>query len=254
MEDPPVTLLDAAVGYARREVAVFPCVPRRKEPLTSHGHLDATTDRAAIARWWRRWPQAGVGIACKPSGIVVTDVDPRNGGDDSLADLERLHGPLPTSWRVLTGGGGLHVILQAPADVALVDGPLVPGIDLKANGYIIAPPSLHPSGRRYAWELGCGPDDIPLASAPAWLFELLTRGRSGDRIRTDATPLVLREGERNIGLFRLACLLRQRGLNSRAISGCLDAINIEHAHPPLGAAELEKIAASAARYAPGAAA
>ena len=239
-----------AEDYVQRGLAVFPVRPRTKAPLTAHGHLDATMDAAVLGRWWRQWPDAGVGIACKPSSLVVLDVDPRNGGDDSLADLERQHGPLPATWRALTGGGGIHVIFQAPADVALVDGALAPGIDLKANGYIVAPPSLHPSGRYYVWECGCEPGSLPLAAPPAWLFEQ-GRERADDRLRADGTPLVLREGERNRRLFQIGAALRRYGFNQDALRGCLEVANREHAAPPLDAGELRRIAASASHYPPG---
>jgi hypothetical protein len=56
---------------------------------------------------------------------------------------------------------------------------LVPGIDIRGDGgFIVVPPSLHASGRRYAWDLSAHPDDVPLAPAPAWLLALLQfRGR-----------------------------------------------------------------------------
>src|SRR4029453_11593356 len=87
-----MTPLDSAISYAHRARAVFPVRPGTKTPLVEHGHHDATTARPVIERMWQRWPDAGVGIACRPSGLLVVDVDPRNGGDDSLADLERQHG------------------------------------------------------------------------------------------------------------------------------------------------------------------
>src|SRR5262245_3887132 len=240
--------LQAALVYISLGLAVFPVRPGTKVPLTQRGHLDATTELCAVENWWHRWPDAGVGIACRPSGIVVLDQDPRNGGDETLADLQRRHGPLPATWRSLTGGGGLHVIFRAQADTALVDGAIAPGSDLKANGYIVAPPSRHPSGRRYAWECGYEPGALPLAAAPAWLLE--RNRRRDDRLRFDGTPLVLREGARNTYIFRLAAAFRGYGLNAHAIHACLSIINREHAIPPLPEDEVARIAASAARYSP----
>ena len=69
-------LLRAALAYAGRGVPVFPCEPGAKRPLTRNGHWDATTDRRAIERWWRRQPSANIGLPTgKKSGIVVLDVD-----------------------------------------------------------------------------------------------------------------------------------------------------------------------------------
>jgi hypothetical protein len=157
---------------------------------------------------------------------------------------------LPPTWRNLTGGGGLHVPHAAPADIVLTDGTLAPGIDFKVNGYILVPPALHVSGKRYMWEIGYEPDSLPLAPLPAWLLQLAQRGT--DRLRADGTPLMIRAGERNRRLFQLACAWRRYGLGVEALRGCLDAVNRVHVRPPLPADELARIAASAARYAPGA--
>src|SRR5207247_2426317 len=93
-----------------RDASARPGVQRPR-----HGLHDATTDPALIAAWWHRWPTAGVAIATgAASGIIVLDVDPRHGGDDTLHDRERAHGRLPDTPRVFTGGGGLHVYLAHP--------------------------------------------------------------------------------------------------------------------------------------------
>jgi hypothetical protein len=158
-------LLDAAVDLAAREWSVLPLRPRGKAPLGAlapHGVDDATVDPAAVERWWRRAPTANVGLACAASGLVAVDVDPRHGGDDRLHELERALGPLPDTPRALTGGGGLHVLLAHPG--GRVRGELAPGVELKAVGYVVAAPSVHPSGRRYEWDIA--PDEAPIAPAP----------------------------------------------------------------------------------------
>jgi len=214
----PSPLLAAALGYLSHQCAVFPCwevtpdssdcaCPRThpsrdaaghcgspgKHPRTPNGVKDATTDPATVTRWWSEWPRAHLAIACGPSGLLVVDVDPRNGGDASLSDLEARYGPFPDTPRQLTGGGGLHLLLARP-NRPHVRGPrhgLGRGIDLKADGgYIIAAPSGHRSGRPYTFELGCSLDDLPVADAPAWLVELL------DTRPVHATPTsaAVREG------------------------------------------------------------
>src|SRR5215217_4491581 len=90
------TLLKAALAYAWRGVPVFPCEQRAKRPLTRNGHWDATTNRRAIERWWKRWPSANIGLPTgKKSGIVVLDVDVDDGGLESLAKLEYAVDPAP---------------------------------------------------------------------------------------------------------------------------------------------------------------
>jgi hypothetical protein len=107
---------NSALAYAEHfGFAVFPCKPGGKTPLTSHGFKDATKDPAQIRDWCKRWPDANIGIATGPiSGIVVLDIDPRHGGDDTLAALELQYGALPAIPMVLTGGGGVHYYFKAP--------------------------------------------------------------------------------------------------------------------------------------------
>jgi hypothetical protein len=161
----------AALWYARHGFAVFPLRPLSKIPLISksaggRGHLDGTTDIAKIERWWKRYPKANIGIACFLSGIVVIDVDPRNGGDDTLATLEREHGPLPPTWTVLTPSGGQHYYYRVPDGFDTDAATLGPGIDLKWRGYVVAPPSVvavSDRERKYEYDAACHPADTVIA-------------------------------------------------------------------------------------------
>jgi Bifunctional DNA primase/polymerase, N-terminal len=134
----------------------------------------------SIARWWALGGTWNVGIETGAvSGIVVLDVDPRNGGDETLAALERDHGSLPVTWRFLTGGGGEHVLFRHPGgSIKSLPGALGSGLDVKADGgFIVAPPSLHLSGRRYAISVDHHPDDVALAPLPDWLLARLINKR-----------------------------------------------------------------------------
>jgi len=165
-------MLNDALCYASRGWPVFPCRRRGKEPLVPGGFKATTTDPATIRSWWRRWPDANIGLATgRPSGLIVLDVDPRHGGDETLLDLP----PLPHTVECLTGGGGRHVYLQWPGfAVRCRPNAFGPGLDLKADGgYVLLPPSVHPSGRRYTWELSSHPDDTPIAALPDWLLDMI---------------------------------------------------------------------------------
>ena len=96
-------------------------------------------------------------------------MDPRNGGLEELAKVVAEHGELPDTRLARTGGGGNHFLFKLPALPAGTSwkGKLCPGVDLKVNGYIIVPPSVHPSGALYQWE-----NTAPLADAPQWLLDL----------------------------------------------------------------------------------
>ena len=137
--------LGAALAYARRGVPVFPCEARGKRPLTASGFRDAATDPGRIEAWWRRWPGANVGVPTGPrSGLLVLDVDPREGGDESLEALERRRGAAPRTTRARTGGGGSHLYFRYPAGPAVANsaGFLGSGLDVRGEGgYVVAPPS-----------------------------------------------------------------------------------------------------------------
>lgn len=130
----------------------------------------ATRDPDVIRAWWRRWPNANVGLTTGPENrLVVLDVDVEGDGERSLRALVREHGPLPRTAAVRTGSGGRHLYFRHPGRPVPSPEDWRSGIDVRADGaYVVAPPSLHRSGRRYEW-LG-GP---AVAAAPAWLIDLL---------------------------------------------------------------------------------
>jgi hypothetical protein len=155
------------------------CVSPGKHPQTPRGFHDATTDAEAISKWWGWFRTPNVGIAPGPSGLVVIDIDPRNGGDESWGDLVAQYGdPLAGTPTVtcLTGGGGRHFYYKVLEGVTLKRdaNPLGPGIDVKGDGgFVVAPPSNHVSGGVYEWEIDCSPHDLPFALLPDPLLNLL---------------------------------------------------------------------------------
>jgi hypothetical protein len=101
------------------------------------------------------------------------DIDPRNGGGVTLAQLVQEHGPLPDTPTALTGGGGTHYYFSLPDGVGKLPHSLGPGIEvLSEDGNTMAPPSIHPSGKQYVWEISSHPDDVPLAPLPDWIVKL----------------------------------------------------------------------------------
>jgi hypothetical protein len=249
----PGPLGRAALDLADRRWLVIPCEPHGKRPLTLHGVNDATSSPDTIRGWWSRWPDANIGVATgRVSGLVVLDVDPRNGGAESLARLQTEHGSLPRTPTALTGGGGAHYLFAHPGagEVRCRNGlPGYPGIDLKGDGgYVVAPPSTHPTGRPYSWQVTpVGPP----APCPLWLIELATarsNGGGGPHWERSGT---LCEGERNDALASLAGHLRRPGLEPDEIADALRAANARRCQPPLADAEVQKIAQSIGRYPPG---
>lgn len=173
MTDPArAEIARAALRYAARGWSVIPAEARGKRPLVAWQPFQqhaATADE--LAAWFRRWPRANVAVVTGAiSGIVVLDVDPPHGGTESLAEAEALHGPLPATLEARTGGGGRHLYFAHPGGIVRNRVGLAPGLDLRGDGgCVIAPPSVHPSGARYAWAAGVGPGDRAPAPMPRWL-------------------------------------------------------------------------------------
>jgi hypothetical protein len=157
-----------------------PCTSPAKHPYGApNGQLSATLESRVIKHWFGYLaPQANLGVAT--DGLIVIDVDPRHGGDESFAALEREH-ELPPTWRVLTGGGRVIFACSDGIEIAgfaaeqMDNPPLGRGIDIHARGgYIVAPPSRHISGDSYSWSVDHHRSDMPLAPAPDWLITRLT--------------------------------------------------------------------------------
>jgi putative DNA primase/helicase len=166
--------LRAALRYAEHGLAVFPCQVCGKEPRTKNGFKDATADSNAIRRWWTEHPDANIGLPAELNNLLVLDIDPRNGGDVTLAALGVTDWPqTPTAD---TGGGGVHLVFRRPDWTPLSkadEDQAGKGYDVKFNGYIVVAPSVHPSGGEYRWRDGMRPWDLEPAVVPDWLEKLI---------------------------------------------------------------------------------
>jgi hypothetical protein len=244
-------MLEHALAYAFRGWPVFPCRHRSKEPLTMHGLKDATTDGATIRDWWRKWSSANVAIVLgSDSGIVALDVDPRHGGDAALSELILEHGPLPDTPHSLTGGGGHHFLFRHPGGKMKAMHLLADGLELRADGaYIVAPPSVHPTGNVYSWEVAGHFEDVVPAPLPAWLRVAL-REAARQEYQKPPVPEVLGEGQRNQGLTRMGGAMRRYGMCQDAIEAALLIENERRCMPPLEREEVQAIARSVSRYQP----
>lgn len=151
-----------ALRLARRGFYVFPLQRRAKAPITSHGCLDATLDEDQIRAWWSEYPGANIGINAGASGLLVIDLDGPN-GLESWTRLECEHGATPT--RTARTGAGRH-LYYASAVGRNTAGKLGTGIDTRGhNGYVVAPPSIHPDGHAYEWE-----NEHAAAPLPSWVL------------------------------------------------------------------------------------
>jgi hypothetical protein len=207
--------------------------------LTPHGFKEATTDEETIRNWWSKRSAANIGVAMGHiSGAVVIDVDGLE-GEENLKALP----PLPETFTVHTARGRhLYFAYTEP----LRSRRLAPGLDFKADGgYVLAAPSIHPSGARYEVI-----DHRTPRQLPDDFLKLLTRSalpvQQGDSV--DGGKIT--EGQRNRFLTSVAGTMRRRGMSREAILAALREENKARCDPALSEGEVEKIARSVSRYEP----
>jgi putative DNA primase/helicase len=191
-------MFDCALDYARRGWKVFPlfyvlrdggCSCRKrnckrigKHPMTKNGVQDAATDELTIRGWWTETPFANIGLATGYDGLVVVDIDDgplkkdgfvvaKKTGSETLSGLMQANAPLPKTFTVQTGSGGLHHYFRSakeiPNSAGTPDGKkgVGPFIDVRGTGgYVILPPSNHEMRDKYKVLV-----DTPIAEMPAWL-------------------------------------------------------------------------------------
>lgn len=177
-QSPPA--LAQAIQYARLDWHVLP-VGQDRRPLGGKGLSHATTDEATLRDWWRRWPTAEVAIACRPSRLVVVDLDVgHTDGVNGRETFAQLCGTEPAGCGLIatTPRGGRHLYYRAPNDVEIRTRTAIRrGIDVRAGGgqhggYAVAPCG----GTDRSWEAGDPFDPGALLPLPSWLLDILTEG------------------------------------------------------------------------------
>lgn len=262
--------LPHALAFVSAGFAVFPCNTIRdgrcscgnrncenpgKHPIgrpgwAPNGHNSATTRDHIVRYWWGKYPIANIGIALRGAAVVL-DVDPRNGGDESLRTIEDQYGPLPHTWRCLTGGGGEHIFFAPPSGVEVRssnDG-IARGLDIKASGgYVIGAGSAHVSGRDYEWSVDHHPEDTPLAPMPTWMLDH-AKAQLAAAAKVNWQQFAassLQEGERDKRLTQLSGLLIGKYVEPFLALELISAFNAARCVPPLPEAQVYKIVNSIA--------
>ena len=175
-----MTLAEAAEFYAAKGLKVLALAEKDKRPdgrVCPNGFKDATNDVAKIKLAWAQQPHLNIGIVTgKENGIVVVDID----GDEGKTTWHKLcseHNYKSKTLSVKSGKGG-HLYYKYPSTFK-VKGRVkfVDGIDIRADGgYIVAAPSVHPSGRKY--KVARPVDFSELEELPDWLLKLILGNNS----------------------------------------------------------------------------
>nr|WP_306827466.1 bifunctional DNA primase/polymerase [Catenuloplanes nepalensis] len=253
-------MLSTALRYAAAGIAVMPlhtpypgsmcscragaaCGSPGKHPRLRHGLREASTDPALIRAWWRRWPDANIGLV---TGTVldVCDVDTTPG----LSAVLDVLGVIRPAGPLVRTGHGWHLWFAA-SDLPSRVGMLA-GVDWRGHGgSVVAPPSRHATGLRYLfqqpWTTGSAlpscpdplrrlvlPPPVRVRTSPAASIDNLDRYAQAalhgelQRIRGAPRP-VIRHGKRlsgggrnnavHLAAFRLGQLAARGGIDRAAV-------------------------------------
>jgi hypothetical protein len=210
---------------------------------------DATPNLDRIHAWWGSCRDLNIGLACgEPSGLFVVDFDGAE-GEASLRILEQIYCPLPPTREVITGrNGGRHAYFKlGKHKIRNSAGKLGVGVDVRGSGgYVLLPPSIHPSGRPYCWSVDSAEH---IATAPEWLHAIIADEKSGQgkslehwhRVLTDN----ILEGMRNATLASVCGKLINFGLTDVVLLfDVMSCINEARCNPPLTSREVDNIVSS----------
>tara|TARA_R100001440_G_scaffold18461_1_gene31213 strand:- start:1139 stop:1723 length:585 start_codon:yes stop_codon:yes gene_type:complete len=185
--------------------------------------------------------------------VCVLDVDLDKDGDKSLRWLEVAHGRLPKTWTAVTGGGGRHFFFKMP-DEELKNAVKLwkrPGLDFRGtSGYVVAVGSETNKGS-YSWVQDLAPWEVELAELPGYILQQVRHGVKIRHVRKQHPQKVeissfgaIEDGERNVGLTRIAGHLIASGKDFNTSRTLLSAANEMLCKPPVTESEVERIHAS----------
>lgn len=226
-------LLESALELVRRGFRVVALKEREKLPLVKwRRFVDEPVTEGLVREWWSKSPRANLGVVCtfvdEKKQLIVFDFDrPRPELKPLFERVER------KGWTVKTGRG-FHLWLLVETDRPVRTQKAYPDVDLKGyGGYVVAPPSVHPSGTVYEWVVGPGERELEPVSQEE-LFELLEKLRNLRRRRRETNRAVERivqlfedvyeEGTRNFIVLYLSGWLRKIGVEEERAKELIEEV------------------------------
>jgi len=247
----------AAEAYAKQKWPVFPVAPRDKRPLVNAWVQAATVDVGQVREWWEEWPDANIGFVPGRALLLVVDIDSFE-AQERAQSFGFYDNPVPI---VGTGRGKHLYFLHPEPGTEIGNCPVLGrGFDIRCNkGYVLLPPSLHPSGRRYTWqEIPREPPSLPGPVRRLVLGWVHRRSAPAGGNPPGEAPVLsaswgapiggvpflgsgpIPEGQRNMTLLRLAGHHRGRGASEEEVRAEILHANVIRCSPPLPVEELEQ--------------
>jgi putative DNA primase/helicase len=246
-------LLRAAVKYAEMGWYVIPDKSGDKIPLLKEWQNNASNDPAIVRSWWdvtSYGPDCNIGLNCGMSGLVVIDLDNKNGrnGFDSWQRLIKKLSLDSSEFNTMTShtpSGGYHLFFAAPKDIDIGNSQdkLGPGIEVKGiGGKVTLPPSIHPNGKTYEWDATLRPSlMLKPKPLPQKIIDLLVKN---EPLSSNKTGERIPKGQRDNAMTKLAGLMRGKAMEEDAIFAALIIENNNKCDPPLSETDIKRIAHS----------
>lgn len=184
----------------------------------------------------------GIVTGAASGGLLVLDVDNKNGKDGMASLLKLTRGEEPDTLKVRTPSGGVHYYFRTDQTVRNAAG-FLKGLDIRGDGgYIVAPPSII-DGVEYVW---LSDPDAEIAAVPDWLHQAIADRHSSEEQEkhSDLVPV----GQRNESFFKKASELRDQGLSQEQVLTAVSEQNQRLTEEPLDGKEVETVVASAFSY------
>jgi len=127
------------------------CKSKGKHPVGAGWNRKSKLTPDEITQIWTKNPNYNIGIRTGvKANLTVLDID----GQEGLDSLKEAGYTLPNTLTVKTGGGGLHCYFKYTGNPNIITkAGYLPGVDVRndRNGFVIAPGSMHVSGKEYEW-------------------------------------------------------------------------------------------------------
>jgi putative DNA primase/helicase len=265
----PSDKLNTLLGLTRKNIRIFPingiggdgycechqgvdCPTPGKHPKWSNWIARATDSPERVGNWNASFPGANWGaLTGRFSRIVIVDIDPRNGGEETWAAMLQENGvQSETEFGTViaeTGSGGRHIYFKRYG-IDVRSHPIADGVDIKGeDSLVVIPPSMHMSGNKYKWVIG--PDESPIANMPEWLKEKIGETSPGSG---DWEPLSgpIPEGERNNTLWHHSVTMLRAGSTVELVTAAIRTAVDDGATEgqPISDTEIESVVTSARKY------
>jgi hypothetical protein len=227
-------------SYLEHGFSLIPVEPRGKMPVGKWAHAQSErASRADVELWLHEGHNLGL-VTGELSGVVVVDCDSEQG----VLEANKLGLPVtPTA----TTGNGKHYFLRHPGQPVKNAVRLAPDLDVRGDGgFVVVPPSVHPSGAEYRWVDGLSLEDLPPAECPAWLLEASQAPQNGRPTGAwvDAFSSVVGKGERNQRCAELAGHLLRKSVDPAIAFELLLGWNERRVRPPMSDGEVRQVVRS----------